>query len=266
METVLDAPKAGLEGFERTELVLNGIRTVVLLAGAGEPLVFLHGAGTFTGFAHLRPLAARNRLIIPFHPGFGESDDDAGIDSMQDHVLHNLDLFDALGLESFAMAGHSFGGWMAAETALVLGQRLRRLALVAPAGINPPGLERVDLATLPGSQVMTHLTTRPERIMPLLPAKPDIEFLTLGYRERTAIARVTWERPSNPKLAHWLHRIAAPTLVAWGGADRLRAATHAEVWASALPDATLRIYPGAGHLLLEEEERAVTDLAEFLQD
>ena len=253
-------------GFEPKELVLNGIRTVVLEAGAGAPLVYLHGAGTFTGFDHLLPLARTHRLVIPFHPGFGQSGDDPMIDAMSDHVLHNLDLFDALGLDEFALAGHSFGGWMAAETALVLGRRLTKLALVAPAGINPPGLARTDLATLPANEMLAHLTARPAQIAALLPAKPDIEFLTLGYRERTAVARVTWERPSNPKLARWLHRIQAPTLLAWGEADRVRAASHAEVWAASLPDARIALYPGAGHLLLEEETKAVADLAAFLNE
>ena len=250
--------------FERTELSLNGIRTVVLSAGRGDPVVFLHGGGTFTGFDWLRPLTNRFRVIVPYHPGFGESDDDFGIDSMQDHVLHNLDLFDALELDRFALAGHSFGGWMAAETALVLLRRLTRLALVAPSGLYAPDVPATDLATLPASQVMAHLTARPERITPLLKQNPDLDDLTLRYRERTAVARVTWEHPSNHKLGRWLHRIKAPTLISWGEADRIRAPQFAALWADAIPDARVRLYPGAGHLLLEEEDRAVADLGDFL--
>jgi pimeloyl-ACP methyl ester carboxylesterase len=266
METVLDRSRSGLEGFERMELDLNGIRTVVHAGGQGEPVIYLHGAGTFTGFGYLRPWLASHRVIIPYHPGFGESADDAGIDSMQDYVLHNLDLFDALGLDRFSLVGHSFGGWMAAETALVLGARLRRLALVAPAGLSRQGLAATDLMTLPASKVLEHLTARPERITPFLPSAPDLDFLTLRYRERTAVARVTWERPSNPKLIRWLHRIQAPTLICWGGADRIRSAAHAELWAGALPNAKIRLYPGAGHLLLEEEDRTAAEISGFLQE
>ena len=258
------APMPSMEGFERMEMVLNGIRTVVMAAGEGPPAVFLHGAGTFTGFGSLKPLLATHRVYAPYHPGFGESGDDPLIDSMQDHVLHNLDLFDALGLESFSLVGHSFGGWMAAETAIVLGRRLRRLALVAPAGLKVPGLPVTDLMVLPAKEQMAHLTERPDRIAPFLPQPPDIDFLTTRYRERTAVARVTWERPSNPKLGRWLHRIQAPTLIAWGGKDRIRGPGHAEAWAAGIPDARLRIFPQAGHLLLEEEEQAVVEIAAFL--
>ena len=50
---------------------LRGIETVVHIAGEGDPLVFLHGAGTVTGFDALLPLAERFKLVVPFHPGFG---------------------------------------------------------------------------------------------------------------------------------------------------------------------------------------------------
>ena len=71
---------------------LRGIETVVQIAGEGEPLVFLHGAGTVTGFDALLPLAERFKLIVPFHPGFGPSADDPTVDDIHDYRRHYLDL------------------------------------------------------------------------------------------------------------------------------------------------------------------------------
>ena len=48
---------------------VNGVKTVVLTAGHGEPLVFLHGAGTWHGLKFALPWAEKFRVIIPFHPG-----------------------------------------------------------------------------------------------------------------------------------------------------------------------------------------------------
>ena len=62
------------------------------IAGEGDPLVFLHGAGTVTGFDALLPLAERFRLIVPFHPGFGPSADDPTVDDIHDYRRHYLDL------------------------------------------------------------------------------------------------------------------------------------------------------------------------------
>src|SRR3712207_858967 len=226
MSVTLDKARGTLAGFERRELALGGIRTVVHSAGEGTPLVLLHGAGTFTGFAYARDWTRTHRVIIPYHPGFGESADDTRIDCVGDYALHCLDLFDALGLGSLHLVGYSFGGWMAAETAILQPGRVARLALVAPSGLVVRAPQAADL-------------------------------LALRYREQTALARVVWERPSgNPKLERWLHRLRMPTLLLWGEHDRLRPLAHAERWRAALPDARLEVLPDAGHLVLEESPEA----------
>ena len=46
-----------LAGFERETHTINGVKTVVLTAGRGEPLVFWHGAGVWHGFNFARPWA-----------------------------------------------------------------------------------------------------------------------------------------------------------------------------------------------------------------
>jgi pimeloyl-ACP methyl ester carboxylesterase len=87
MTSVLDRTKATLDGFERREVDISDIKTVVYSAGTGDPIVYLHGSGTFTGFGFARRWTDRHRVIIPYHPGYGESGDDARIDSIQDYVL-----------------------------------------------------------------------------------------------------------------------------------------------------------------------------------
>ena len=79
-----------LDGFERMVLDINGTRTVVLSIGQGPPLVFLHGTGTFTGFEVARQWAGRHQVLIPFHPGFGESGDNEMLDTIEDYVLHYI--------------------------------------------------------------------------------------------------------------------------------------------------------------------------------
>jgi pimeloyl-ACP methyl ester carboxylesterase len=265
MSATLGKARSTLAGFERQELVLGGIRTVVHSAGEGTPLVFLHAAGTFTGFAYARGWTRTHRVIIPYHPGFGESADDARIDVIGDYALHCLELFDALGLGSLHLVGYSFGGWMAAETAILQPDRVAKLALVAPSGLvvrDPPA---ADLLAMHPREVPAHLMHRPERLKPFMPEGHDIDFLALRYREQTALARVAWERPSgNPKLERWLHRLRMPTLLLWGEHDRLRPLPHAERWRAALPDARLEVLPDAGHLALEESTEAAGRIAAFL--
>ncbi len=102
---------------------INGIETAVLTAGEGAPVVYLHGGGTMTGFDALLPVADNARLIVPIHPGFGQSADDPSIDSLHDYHLHYLDLFDKLGLDEVSLAGHSLGGALAANFAILSPRR-----------------------------------------------------------------------------------------------------------------------------------------------
>jgi pimeloyl-ACP methyl ester carboxylesterase len=249
--------------FQEARYEINGIDTAVFTAGAGEPLVFLHGAGTALGFDSLLPLAERARLIVPHHPGFGASGDDTRIDHFQDYVLHYLDLFDRLGLDEFALAGHSLGGYLASLLAIQQPQRVTRLALAAPFGLWSREHPTVDFFSIPDEEVVPMLTADPA-IFAGVEVPPTPEFLAERYRESTSFARIAWKRPYDSKLERWLHRVTMPALVAWGDADRLIPVEQAAIWAAALPNAETWILPGAGHLLFDESQEAVAAVGAFL--
>lgn len=126
------------EGFARDEYVVDGVRSVVYSAGNGPPVVYFHGGGTFHGFEWSRDWLGRFRVILPYHPGFGESADDPDIASIADYAVHYTALFDALGLTHFGLSGASMGGRLAAEFALMHGAMVNRLVLAAPAGLLAP--------------------------------------------------------------------------------------------------------------------------------
>ena len=124
--------------FARETHTINGVKTVVHTAGSGEPVVFFHGAGTIDGFDFAEPWAERFRVIVPYHPGFGESGDDPTFTDLHDYVMHYLELFDALRLDRFNLVGLSLGGYLAAKFASEHGHRVKKLALIAPAGMIDP--------------------------------------------------------------------------------------------------------------------------------
>jgi pimeloyl-ACP methyl ester carboxylesterase len=49
----------------------------------------------------------------------------------------------------------------------------------------------------------------------------------------------------------------------WGNDDALIPVGQAPAWADLVPDATLRVFDDAGHLLLDESSDAVLAVAEF---
>ena len=256
---------ADMTGFARAEYDINGVKTVVHAIGSGPEYVFLHGTGTFTGFAFARSLAARRKVLIPYNPNFGESGDDPGLDAIEDYVLHYMDLFDRLGLSKFDLGGFSLGGWLAAEFAIRQPHRLRKLVLVAPAGLVVENARAPELSEITPPELPSYLANDPAAALRYFPKAPDPAFDARLGREIGAYAQLVRNHPQgNPKLARWLHRITVPTLLLWGGADRMRPTAQANAWMDLLPDGHLKLVPNTGHLVFEETPSAADIVADFI--
>ena len=156
---------------------------------------------------------------------------------------------------------------MAAEIAITQQARLNKLILVAPAGLVVSEVPGTDLFTVPPRDLPNYLVADPATLAPFLPEGHDLEFLTLRYRETTATARLTWERPAgDPRLSRWLHRIRTPTLLVWGEQDRVRPIGQAKHWLKHLSNARLLIVEQAGHLPLDEKPAYAGRVLEFLNE
>lgn len=112
----------------------------VLVAGRpdGPPLVVLHAMRTGSAFlvSELVPLLDHFRVIAPDLPGQSVRGPQVRLPLADDsHARWLLDVFDGLGLASTDLFGVSWGGFVARHTASVAPDRIRRLALLVPAGI-----------------------------------------------------------------------------------------------------------------------------------
>jgi pimeloyl-ACP methyl ester carboxylesterase len=254
--------------FTRENYAVDGVQTAVYSAGHGEPLVFFHGAGTAAEvagkFDTLEPWTEKFRVIIPFHPGFGESGDDPTFTDLHDYVMHYLELFDILKLDRFHLVGLSLGGYLAAKFASEHGHRVKKLGLIAPAGMIDPHHPMIDFLAVPGDQVVGLLVSNFDVLKPYLPEKPDLDFIGERYREAGTVARLWWERPGDPKFLRYLHRVKNPTLIVWGEEDKLIPVQQAETWRKFIPNADIKIFKGAGHLVHMERPEAIEALAKFL--
>ena len=250
--------------FKRDEINVDGVKTVVHSAGSGEPVVFFHGAGTVDGFDFAEPWADKFRVIAPYHPGFGESDDDVTFTGLHDYVMHYLELFDALELDTFKLVGLSLGGHLAAKFCSEHGHRVKKLALIAPAGIIDLQHPTLDILAIPGDQIPGLLTSDFEVIKKRLPEKPDLDFIGDRYRESGTVARLFWEHPTDPKFMRYLHRIKVPTLIVWGDEDKIIPVQQTDTWRKLVPHADIKVFKGAGHLVHLEQPEAADAIAKFL--
>jgi pimeloyl-ACP methyl ester carboxylesterase len=251
--------------FKRETHAVNGLKTTVLTAGRGEPLVFFHGAGLWHGINFALPWTEKFRVILPIHPGFDEADDDPAMTNANDYVMHYLDLFDTLGLDKIRLVGFSLGGWLAANFAVQQGHRVERLVLVGPAGLRGKEQPKGDLFLLPPEEIPSLLVSNFDVIKPYLPDNPkDLDFMGARYREVGTVARLWWERPYDTKLPRYLHRLTMPTLLVWGEEDKLLPVQNAELWRRAIPKAEFQTFKRAGHLVLDENRDAVAAVQKFL--
>ena len=136
----------------RISLPRYDVEVDCFMKGDGHPVVMLHGMGG--GAADWRRnehwFADRGfRVFTPDLPGHGRSGPPPPDWNSRDMSRLAVDIFDALGLESATLVGHSASGMLAAHAALDYPERLDALVLVAPAGIQRSVGWTLRLLTIP---------------------------------------------------------------------------------------------------------------------
>jgi len=236
--------------------------------GSGEPVVFLHGAGsTRMWLPFYERLSQQVDLIAPEHPGFGDTDFPEWLDGFDDLVLHYRDFFDALELDRVHLVGFSLGGWIAAELAIFYPERLKSLTLITPAGLHVPEARMTDIFAMDGAEIPALLFN--DDVAPYVDYLIDptnLDEIVDAFGELGTFARLAWTPRYDPKFAHRLPGVKTQTLVVGAGDDRLVPNVHADRWAEILPNATLERIPGTGHgLIMQEPDRAAEVILGFIE-
>ena len=132
---MIDLP--ALEGVTHRTVRARALRFHVAEAGAGDPVVLLHGwPQHWWAWRKVVPLLASHaRLIMPDLRGFGWSDAPPGRYDKQSMAADVLVVLERLGLQRVRIVGHDWGGWIAFLACMAAPERFER-ALVL--GISPP--------------------------------------------------------------------------------------------------------------------------------
>lgn len=158
--------------------------------------------------------------------------------------------------ERFALAGYSFGGYVALAIMARAPQRVERLALLstgASADAPDAKLGREKLLGLASAGRYGEITARLHPFVVHASRVPDAELL--AQRERMASdygaacfiahSRAIMARPDRSEL---LPRIAVPALVAVGRDDKVTPLAGAQAMAIAIPGAQLAVFEDCGHM------------------
>lgn len=254
------------EGFDRAVHRIDGIESVVYSIGAQDApaAVYFHGGGTYHGFEWARDFADSFRMILPIHPGFGESGD-GDFTTIGEYVQHYEMLFAALGLESFHLMGASMGGHMAARYAGEHRDEIERLVLVSPAGLKSERASIPDWSKFSVEERRAMFVENVDWLERYWPAEPGSDWLALREREADAALRTREDNDLTDELLRKaLTGFDRPTLLLWGGADQVVPTGFIPDWQSVLPGAEVVLIPGGAHLLLDENLAARRAAKEFL--
>jgi poly(3-hydroxyoctanoate) depolymerase len=257
---------------------VDGDLVRVSVRGEGPPLLLVMGlGGNIEMWDPLeRALNARDVQTIAFDaPGTGDSPTRLIPRRMPGLARQAAHILDALGHPSAAVLGVSFGGAVAQELALANPHRVRRLVLASTmCGIGgvPGNPLALSLLATPLRYYSPAFLRRTAGFLYGPTGGEDGELLQDQINARAARPPTVWGYVGQLVAAAgwtslpWLHRLEASTLVLTGGADPVVPPVNGRILAARIPNAELRVVPGTGHLLLQDQaELCAAMIAEFLQ-
>ena len=233
-------------------------------AGAGRPLVLLHGLNDShrSWRAVVPELARTHRVLVPDLPGCGlSSRPDASYSlDWQAHVMSAW--LEARGLDDVDVVGHSYGGGVAQYMLLLRPQRIRRLALVAAGGLGREVSLELRLASfstlveLFGQPFMAPVAASALRAVGGVVSADEARWMSEVNRRpgtarafaRTVADVIDWRGQTR----HFLDRASEiekfpPVALFWGGRDRVIPHNQALSTLEVLRGAMLTTFADCGH-------------------
>lgn len=251
----------------------NGIALHVEENGDGPlSLVFLHyWGGSSRTWKHITDaLAPRFHTVAIDHRGWGDSDAPAEGYGLAELAADAEGVIEALKLKRYVLIGHSMGGKVVQLMASRRPDGLAGVVLVAPSPPQPmrmPDEAREMMAGAYASRETVEAT-----IDTVLTAKP----LSTGDREQVIAdslrgapaAKLAWPRSTSLEdITRQVGTIDAPTIVIAGERDKVDTPEllRAELL-TRVPQATLQVLPGTGHLSMLESPVELTALIQRFCD
>lgn len=276
----------------RQHITVDGVDIAYVdSGGTGSPIVFVHGLSSYTSFweYQIPAFTGEHRVLALDLPGYGASarPDAPCTPPWYANVVSAW--MTAVGVDKATVVGHSMGGQIALTLAITAPERVERLVLSAPAGLEPfnPGAakfmkdfwtERRAIGTTE-EQVRANFLTQVFNRRDAGVERLIEERVRLGLSPRFAGTSVAVARSVAGMLDYpvreRLGQVKVPTLVVFGTADRMipnpiftGGATRsiARVAEERIPGARVVMIPGAGHTVHHDAPDAFnTALKEFLK-
>jgi len=263
----------------------NGEQMAFADEGAGqEVLVFIHGEESYLPAwkKNIDDLREEYRCIVVDLIGYGKSSKPLETNKLLDHSAYIAELMDSLSIRRYNLIGHAMGGQIAIHHSLNYPDRVRKLVLVAPTGIETfEGAQSTMVKTIPPSsivntsqeaiiaQIRNYFFQFPEEASFMITDRfamaEDQQMEAYAFAVTNGIKGMV-DQP----VFEMLGDIQAPTLVLLGAEDRVIPntmynpnLTHDMILEKAqenIPHAETHLIPAGGHMLMFERHDVVNAL------
>lgn len=257
-----------------------------LEAGAGEPLLLIHGANFGWGqwYKNIPALAKKFRVIAIDLPGAGRSSriDYARLDPEKDFYEVVRGFIERLRLDNLQIVGVSMGGWVTLQIALKSHFHLKRIVVVNSVGfVDYMSASDLVIGLYPLASFIASTILRPkrnnkniERFLRNIFFDKQLnlasEFINYFYETMSTshnllfISRLT-ALHKELSLESRLSLISIPTLIVWGSNDKIIPYKKNKENVSLIPAAKVCLIDNCGHIPpLEKEVEFNECLSEFL--
>ncbi len=260
-------------------------------AGAGEPVVMVHGNPTWSFYYRNLALGLRgaHRVIVPDHVGCGLSDKPQDYAYRIAQHIANLErlLIHELKLEKFSLVVHDWGGAVGCGVAVRHPERVSKLVVLNTAAfLSPDCPKRIRACRIPGfgalavrgfnafaGAAVRMAVAHKERMTPQVKAGYLAPYG--NWRDRVATLRFVEDIPLSPRHPSWktMDELGEklpllrekPVLVCWGAKDFCFNDGFLKEWAARFPAAFVHRFADAGHYVLEDAgERILPLVRDFL--
>ncbi|WP_020180414.1 alpha/beta hydrolase [Methylopila sp. M107] len=227
---------------------VDGLATAYRRKGAGDIVLFLHGAGmTRTWLPIYESLSKSFDTLVPEHPGFGDTPRPDTLEGFDDLVLHYDALIRELKLDKpIHLVGHSLGGWIAASLAVFYPERFASVTLLQPMGILLPEAPSADpFRWSPEETGEILFSGAGANYGEYFEGGDPVENAVREYEESITFARLTWNPRYDWKFDHRLARVTIPVSAVGFADDRYIPVAQIRRWAELIPGAEFVLLSGA---------------------
>ena len=276
-------PDNRLYPFDAEKISIQGHDLSFIDQGRGSVVVMLHGNPTWSFYYRNLVSLLQNsyRTIVPDHMGCGLSDKPQNYPYTLKTHIDNLEVLLAeRNIDKFSLMVHDWGGAIGMGLAVRYPKRLESVVILNTAAFRSRRIPlRIRLCRLPllGDIIVRGFNGFARAAVTMTVTRKMDPPVVRGYLEpydswanRVALLRFVQDIPLSPKDNSWQTLVEIenglvrlkdiPMLILWGGRDFCFTRHYYEEWRQRFPGAESRMFPDAGHYVLEDAFEPIAPL------